>query len=227
VDWDQLKPYQWSSDRTQAIADANAALDAAGWVKGSDGIRAKGGNKLSFKIECPTGWTDWMASLEVVATSAKEIGIDIQTYYPEMAIAINDVYATTFDIIMWSVGATGISSPWTRAYQGLGSADMPPEGTVNNVQSFGRWENARANQLVAQAATETDPAKLKALWTEMNILYLQELPFAGLMYRPGVFHTVNETVWTGFPTINDGSNIPPTICADGYGVAALYNIRLK
>jgi len=31
------------------VAKANQMLDAAGWVKGSDGIRAKGGQKLSFE----------------------------------------------------------------------------------------------------------------------------------------------------------------------------------
>jgi peptide/nickel transport system substrate-binding protein len=44
------------------------------------------------------------------------------------------------------------------------------------------------------------------------------------MYRPIVFDTVNESVWTNFPAKDDGSNIPPEICSDGYGIAALYQI---
>jgi peptide/nickel transport system substrate-binding protein len=47
------------------------------------------------------------------------------------------------------------------------------------------------------------------------------------MYRPGVFHTVNESVWTGYPKMNDGSGVPPTLCIDGYGIKGLYNLKNK
>lgn len=46
------------------------------------------------------------------------------------------------------------------------------------------------------------------------------------MYRPSVFHAVNESVWTNFPTGDDGRNIPPMDCTDGYGIAALYDLEL-
>jgi len=51
------------------------------------------------------------------------------------------------------------------------------------------------------------------------------MPCAGLMYRPWVFHTVNTSVWTGFPKLNDGTNVPPTILINGYGIKALYNLK--
>jgi len=41
-----------------------------------------------------------------------------------------------------------------------------------------------------------------------------------------MFHTVNESVWTGFTEAGDGNNIPPMHCSDGYAIADLYNIRL-
>ena len=224
IDADALKPYQWSGID---IAGANALLDKAGWVRGADGIRAKNGVRLSFKAECPYGWSDWNASLEVVAQSTRQLGMDIATYFPEAAVWQTDKDNCTFDILMDSPGGTGAASPWTRAYSAMGSMDLPPVGTPNRVQNCGRWVNQEANQIINQLASETDAAKVKALWTRLNIIYLQEMPAAGLMYRPGVFHTVNTSVWTGFPKINDGTNIPPTICTNGYGVKALYNIRLK
>jgi peptide/nickel transport system substrate-binding protein len=224
IDAGALKPYQWSG---VDLAGANKVLDDAGWTRGADGIRAKGGVRLSFKAECPYGWSDWNASLEVVAQSARQLGMDISTYFPEANIWQQDKDNCTFDILMDSLGGTGAASPWTRAYAALGSTDLPPAGTPNRVQNYGRWVNQEANQIINQLASETDAAKVKQLWTRLNIIYLQEMPTAGLMYRPGVFHTVNTSVWTGFPKINDGTNIPPTICTNGYGVKALYNIRAK
>ena len=44
------------------------------------------------------------------------------------------------------------------------------------------------------------------------------------MYRPELFYAVNESVWTNYP--EEGGDIPPTDCTDGYGVAALYELQL-
>jgi peptide/nickel transport system substrate-binding protein len=224
IDPEALRSYQWSG---VDLAGANRILDNAGWVRGADGIRAKEGVRLSFQAECPYGWSDWNASLEVVAQSARQLGMDISTYFPEANIWQQDKDNCTFDILMDSPGGTGAASPWTRAYAAMGSMDLPPAGTPNRVQNYGRWVNQEANQIINQLASETDAAKVRQLWTRLNIIYLQEMPTAGLMYRPGVFHTVNTSVWTGFPKINDGTNIPPTICTNGYGVKALYNLRAK
>jgi peptide/nickel transport system substrate-binding protein len=227
IDAEALKPYQWSANTAEAAAAANKLLDEAGWARGADGIRAKGGVRLSFQAECPQGWSDWNATLEVVAQAGKNIGIDIKTYFPISTVWTQDYQNGTFDMVMYSYGGVSIASPWNRAYQAMGSADMPPEGSPNGIQNWGRWINAEANEIVNKIASETDPAALKQLWTRLNIIYLQEMPCSGLMYRPGVFHTVNESVWTGFPKMNDGTNVPPTLCTDGYGIKGLYNLRAK
>ena len=228
VDPDALKPYQWSTDLKTAVAAANKLLDDNGWVKGADGIRAKGGVRLGpYQAECPTGWSDWNATLEVIAQAGKDIGVEIVTYFPQQTVWQGDMDNGTFDMIMNNIGPPGPASPWNRAYGVMGSADLPPEGTPNRIQNYGRWINPQANDLISKIMTESDPATLKQLWTQINILYLQEIPAIATMYRPAFFHTTNTVVWTGFPKINDGSNIPPTLCTDGYGIKALYNLKLK
>jgi peptide/nickel transport system substrate-binding protein len=224
VDADAIRPYQWSG---VDVAGANALLDQAGWVRGADGIRAKGGVRLAFRAQCPHGWADWTAALEVVAQAGRQIGIDITTYFPEFPVWVADRNNGTFDIIMSMAGNAGAAAPWSRAFMVMGSMSLPPAGTPNTVQNWGRWVNARANEIINELAAETDPARVKALWTELNIIYLQEMPAAGIMYRPMVFHTTNSIVWTGYPKLGDGSNVPPTLLMGGYGVKGLYNIRLK
>jgi peptide/nickel transport system substrate-binding protein len=183
--------------------------------------------KLSgLQAECPQGWSDWNASLEVVAATGKELGMDIQTYFPIATTWTQDLQNGTFTIIMNSYGGVGISSPWSRFFGAMNDVGLPAKGTPNPIGNYGRWHNARANEIIGQIPTQTDAAKLKALYTELNQIYLQEMPAAGLMYRPGTFHTVNETVWTGFPKMNDGTGVGPTLCIDGYGIKGLYNIKL-
>jgi len=224
IDLNALAPYQWSGID---VAGANKLLDDAGWVRGADGVRAKGGVRLAFRVECPAGWSDWNASLEIVAQAGRQIGMDLTTYFPEQSVWNTDRYMCTFDIVMDNIGSQGISVPWSRAYTSLSSKILPPVGTINMVGNWGRYSNARIDTLIDSIANETNAANLKAQWTELNQIYLDEMPWAGLMYRPWWFHTVNETVWTGFPKLNDGTNIPPTILCEGYGIKGLYNLKLK
>jgi peptide/nickel transport system substrate-binding protein len=223
IDTAALKPYQWDG---VDIAGANKLLDDAGWVRGADGIRAKGGVRLSYKVECPAGWSDWQATLEVVAQSTKDIGVDLQTYYPEVNVWGDDRANGTFDIVMNNYGGAGVSSPWNRVNEGLNSADMPPEG-VQNTQNWGRWVNQEANELIAKIAVETDPAALKTLWTRLNIIYLDEQPCAAMLYRPTAWFQFNTSVWQGWSRNNDGTNFPPLIPTDAYAYNVLFNLTAK
>ena len=86
--------------------------------------------------------------------------------------------------------------------------------------------NERIDEILALIPITTDEEELKALYTEAVEIYLTDVPNFSLMYRPQFFHFVNESVWTNFPYDGDGTNIPPTDCTDGYGIAALYNLQL-
>jgi len=224
IDLDALKPYQWEGIN---INGAFKLLNDAGWTVGLDGIRAKGDARLSFRVECPYGWSDWSASLRLVTTATNQLGMDIKTYFPSAEEWSNDRFNGDFDIIVDTPGGQGVSSPWSRAYEMMYSKYLPPVGTPNAVGNWGRYSNARVDTLIDRIANETNSKTLKALWTELNQIYLDEMPAVGLMYRPWLFHQVNSTVWTGFPKLNDGTNVPPTILSDGYGIKGLYNLKLK
>ena len=226
VDQSSLKNIQWSGND---IEGAKKILDAAG-IKdtNSDGIREYKGTKLSFKAECPQGWSDWNASLEIVAAAGKKIGIDITTYFPDANTFYDDLGNKNFDIAMYSPSAAGISNPWTRAYGLLSSSyNKIKSQTIGN---FGGYANARVDKLLELIPHETDQAKLKASYTELSKIYLTEVPSFSLMYRPEVFYTVNETIWTNYPQKGSKSDanieIPPYDLTDGYGIAGLYTIKL-
>jgi len=123
-------------------------------------------------------------------------------------------------------GGPGISQPWSRARAIMSSVGVQPIGTTT-FYNYGRYKNDNADQLIAQIALTDDKTQLKDLWTQLNKLYLTDIPTVPLMYRPGEFYAVNSSVWQGFPVQGDGTNIPPQICIDGSGIKALYNITAK
>jgi peptide/nickel transport system substrate-binding protein len=222
VDQNAIKPLQWTTD----VAGANALLDKIGAKKGADGIRVLNGTRLGpWDIECPYGWSDWNAALEIVAQSAKAIGIEIRTKFPEAPVWTNDLQTGKFDIIMNTpAGNVSPSNPWNRARTIMYSKGVPAIGEMA-FWNWGRYKNDKADQLIDKIPTVSDDAQLKSMYTELTKMWLTDIPSIPLMYRPWVFHTVNESVWKGFPVQGDGSNIPPQIAMDGAGVKALYQIH--
>ena len=210
------------------IEGAKKLLDEAGLVDtDGDGWREWNGEKITLNACCPNGWTDWQASMEIVAAAGDKIGVDITTLYPEWSI-YQTVYTnpnqSEYAIFMQSPGAASPSNPWQRVNQLMGSEYV---GIENNWSgNFGQYLNKEANDLIVKIPQTTDMEELKSLYTELTKIYLTEVPSFSLMYRPAVFYSVNESVWTNYPSAEDGRNIPPADCTDGYGIAALYELEL-
>ncbi len=227
IDWDdeEMQAMMWdTTDLEGNIAEANRILDEAGYkdVDG-DGIRElPDGSKYEWKAECPAGWSDWNLTLEALVEGAKKIGLNVVTYFPEMAMYFSDFYYNNFDIGMW--GATpgpSVAMPWQAAQFALYSKGVPPTGEYA-ARDFNRFHNDRVNELVELTMTETDMDVLREYYTEINKIWLAELPYIPFMYRPQVFQTTYEGYWTGFVSGADNSDIPPFLCMDGAGVRELY-----
>ena len=224
-DHDAVKDLQWVG---KDIEGAKKLLDEAGIVDSDgDGYRELDGVKIELNACCPNGWTDWMAAMEDVAAAGQAIGLDITTNYPTWDI-YQTVYTkasqTEYDIFMQSPPGGNPAAPWARVRALMSSEFL---GKDNNWSgNFGHYQNDRIDEILKEIPLTTDEAKLKELYTEATEIYLTEVPSFSLMYRPEVFHAVNESVWTGYPEAGDGDNIPPMDCTDGYGIAALYNLEL-
>lgn len=224
-DHEAVKDLQWAGND---IDGANKLLDEAGLLDSDgDGWREYNGKKISLNAVCPNGWSDWQAAMQIVAAAGDKIGISIEPEYPEwdiMQTRFTDPTQTEYAIFMWSPDAAAPSMPWGRCNQFLSSQFV---GLQNNWSgNWGQYVNEEADKILAEIPLTTDHDKLVELYTELVKIYLTDVPSFSLMYRPSVFHAVNESVWTNFPTGDDGRNIPPMDCTDGYGIAALYDLEL-
>jgi len=229
-DHDAVADLQWAGNDVEG---AKKLLDEAGIVDtDGDGWREYNGQKLSYVATCPNGWSDWQAAIEVVAAAGKEIGIDITSNFPEWAVYQTIVtksdapLAEGYDIfMMWSNGA-GPTEPWGRVRNMLSSEWVGMASNWNG--NWGQYSNPDVDALIQAIPGESDPDKLKEIYTELVRIYLTDIPSFTLMYRPDMFHAVNETVWTNFPHQDDGTDppVPPMVCVDGWSIACLYNVTL-
>ena len=223
-DHDAVKDLKWTGND---IEGAKKLLDEAGLVDSDgDGWREWNGEKITLNAVCPNGWSDWQAAIEVVAAAGQKIGVDITTLYPESSV-YSTVYSnpdqTDYDIFMMSPDSASPSNPWSRANQFFGEEFI---GMQNNFSgNFGQYKNDEANAIVKSIPTMTDEQEIKDAYTKLTEIYLTEVPSFSLMYRPSLFYAVNESVWTNFPSADDGRNIPPSDCINDYGVRALFELE--
>jgi peptide/nickel transport system substrate-binding protein len=90
------------------VAKANSILDSAGWKRGADGIRQKGGVKLSLDVATSSGTPDADQQIEMIRQWWKQIGADMTVkHYPSslMFAPYADggvVYRGNWDVVFFS-----------------------------------------------------------------------------------------------------------------------------
>jgi peptide/nickel transport system substrate-binding protein len=161
------------------LAAANKLLDDAGWVKGADGVRAKGGQRLEFMYSTsPISWR--IEDEAILQRNFKAIGIklDIQNY-PEAtflgqflpagkASPPTGAVAGRYDIAEF--GETWSYDPDDSSL--LSCDQIPPKGF--NV-SF--YCNPALDALYKQELATVDTYARQQIFAQIQKIYLAELPF--------------------------------------------------
>jgi peptide/nickel transport system substrate-binding protein len=210
----------WKYDKAKAISILENDLKAK---KGSDGIYVlPDGTKLGgWKLITPTGWTDWNTACEIVAKSAKEVGIGISTEFPQAPTMISAMQNGNFDLVMYSYTGVNPASPWIRFRDALDDRGVPAVGK-SAFWNYNRFKNADVPALLDTAAAAKSDSEAKAAYAQLDKIYRQNVPVVPLMYRPLEFYEFNESNWTNFPTA-ENPYAPPMW--QGAGIQWLFKIK--
>ncbi|MBE1559526.1 ABC transporter substrate-binding protein [Nonomuraea africana] len=129
---------------------AAAALDAAGWKQGPDGIRQKDGKRLTLRyLFVTTKGAAIMAAAEYLAAEWKKAGVEVKlngVIDTKLAESLN----ATQD---WDVAWLPIGVALPSQLIGFLSGPAAPEGA-----NFAHLDNARYTELVAKAGGRPAPA---------------------------------------------------------------------
>ena len=157
-------PYAITTGPQTDLQKANQLLDESGWKPGSDGIRAKDGQRLNFRVLT-------YSYLEATAIAAqdywKKIGVGTDLHVVEITSSNQIMYDGNFDIATYcSCGAaTGDVAGQLRAYY-----------SSNVVSNFGRYSNPEVDTLIDRASTEFDEAKRFALAKQIQEIVADDVP---------------------------------------------------
>ena len=136
------------------VNKAKQILDAAGWVPGSDGIRAKGGKKLSIKFIYGQGGGDAeAAAAELLGQEWKALGVDFKASVIT-STQLNDVLFASGD---WDAGWIPITVNLPSQLVGFLSGPAP-------ATNFAHLNNATYTTDTTKAASTADLAASCALW---------------------------------------------------------------
>jgi peptide/nickel transport system substrate-binding protein len=193
---DQAGPFA-----TRNIDEAKRLLDGAGWVAGSDGIRAKGGQRLTLRIST-TGGDELRERLEeLLQGQFKEFGAELKL--------ANRPGSDVFDVIFggedtekdWDIALFQWTSTVTAA---IDNADVYRTGGGNNP---GFYSSDEVDGLLSDAVAELDATKRtqilndvdKVLWEpdQMPVLPLFQKP-TFLAYTDKFVNIVDNTTSEGF-----------------------------
>jgi len=186
-------PARFNSKNTKwefNVDKAAQILEAAGWKKGPDGIRAKDGKKLKIvyqtSINAPRQKTQ-----AVVKQAAGKAGIDMElksvtaSVYFSSDAANPDTYSHFYtDIQMYT---TTMTQPDPELFMNqfttweVASKDNKWQG-----RNITRWRSEEYDKLYRAAESEMDPVKRAALFIKMNDLVIQNVVVIPVVQRPRV-----------------------------------------
>jgi peptide/nickel transport system substrate-binding protein len=172
------------------VEKANAILDKAGWVRGTDGTRTKDGKKLKFVYQTSINQPR-QKNQAIVKQAAQRAGIDIElksvtaSVFFSSDVANPDTYTKFYaDLQMYNNGPSGPDvEVFLRQFLSTEVATKENKWQGRNIT---RWQNKQFDEVHKQVTTELDPVKRAALIIKLNDLLIENVVVIPVVARRGV-----------------------------------------
>ncbi|MBE2999921.1 ABC transporter substrate-binding protein [Nocardiopsis sp. HNM0947] len=198
---------------------AEEILEEAGYTdEDGDGfVEDPDGEPVSLTLEVPSGWTDWMEAARVIAGNAQDVGIDLDTEFPDEQLLVENRNSGDYDLVVNNDQQLS-NTPWTY-YEYLFELPLREDQTTANFQ---RHENEEAWELVESLAEvpAEDHEAIAEVVSEVQEIQLAENPAIPLWYN-GLWSQSSNAVWTNWPSDADGPAHPATMWGDWFELGAI------
>jgi len=196
---------------TADVAGGQKLIEAAGYVKGSDGMYAKDGKNLSLNIQVSTDTVEYARSTNVIVEELRAAGVDATSQPLTGSTASNNENQGTFEG-SWGLESCGsVNEPWV-SMDTLNPNWLQPVGTRAN-HDLVRWSGDGATaygKIVDQIGTLPlgDP-QIPGLVTQAYKYVFDETPVIPLVQAEKLV-PFDTTYWTNWPTAENNYNHPAT-----------------
>lgn len=172
-----MPTFSWAYDPSISqpsfdIAGAQADLDALGWNVGSDGIRAKDGQKLTLTIGTNSEDSERVQSVEYIQNVFRQAGVDAQLKVVDYPTFMAGNQGNTYQISFLSWG--NLVDP-DRAMFG----QMRSDGNFN----WGKYSNADVDAALDIGRAESSPEVRAEAYRKAATIISAEVPYYIVSYQ--------------------------------------------
>jgi len=173
-----------------SVDKANQVLEAAGWTRGPDGIRAKDGKKLKVVFQTSIN-APRQKNQAIVKQACQKAGIDVELKSVTASVFFSsdvgnpDTYTKFYcDVQMYT---TTMTQPDAELFMNQ-FVSWEAAGKDNKWQgrNITRWRSEEYDKTYRAAEGELDPVKRAALYIRMNDLVIAGRHIIPVVYRPRV-----------------------------------------
>ena len=156
------------------LEGAGAALDAGGWTRGSDGIRARAGTRLSFELVAPCGSPEQADELEFLKQTWLQLGVEARTGCRDRTqllagFAEGGLIATGhFEMALYSYSPAPDPSGWAP----LGVSDQIPTSQSNAGENWNRCSDPSLDRAFRDGQASFDPGRRRAAYRRAEDAWL-------------------------------------------------------
>jgi peptide/nickel transport system substrate-binding protein len=183
-------------------AKAQTLLQQAGFTKGGDGIfKDASGKRLSFTIISISGYTDWTASLQVVADNLKQAGVEIREQDFSHDDYFNKLFTGDFQLGYGSLAPLPGPNPYYELRNTLYSGTSAAIGQTA-AGDYGRFQDATTDKLFDEFAATTDSSEQHKIMKQIQGVMLEQVPVIPVTESVS-WYQYDTKLFSGWPTPSD------------------------
>jgi peptide/nickel transport system substrate-binding protein len=198
---------------------AKQILTNAGYKMKGGVFQTKNGKPLSFTMINIGGYSDWVASAQIVEQELKAVGIKVTPSNLSSTTFDADAYAGKFDL-MYSGNEAGGPAPYYELRQELYSKNSAPIGKTAS-SNWERYYNKKVDSLIEAYAATTSSAKQHSIVDQLQAAMVRDVPIIPI--TEGVdWYQYNTKSLTGWVTQQNPYAQPAAYAYPDWGVMALH-----
>ena len=173
-------------------------LASAGYHPGSDGIMTNGaGQKLKLTVINIGGYSDWVASVQVIQQELKAIGIQINPDNLSNTDFDADLFYGKYQLAYYDQQTFGPSA-YYELNNWLNSANTAPIGK-SAATNWERYSNKSTDALLNQYETTTSASEQQSILNQLQEVMLNDVPVIPVIEAVD-WYQYDTGTFSGWPT---------------------------
>lgn len=182
------------------VTAAKKILTDAGYTYSGNQLIDPDGKRVTVTLTNPTGWSDFVSGLEIIAETLRSLGVDAKVETPDSSIWTEALQAGNFQgSLRWTdAGPT----PWS-IYNSVMDADLyKPIGQSTLIGNFGRYQNPAADAALKEYANASSDSARQTAMAKIQKIWIEDVPAIAIDARPTMAEYSTQ-YYTGWPDENN------------------------